>query len=131
MNTNPLIYLDYAASTPVDPRVAEAMIECLRPGGAQGNPSSAGHDCGRRARALVEKARAQVAAAIGATPPCIVWTSGATESDNLAIFGVARFNADRGRHPRSVSTGRPSAHRRVGRYDPYGDACGGSDRCRI
>jgi cysteine desulfurase len=92
------IYLDYAATTPVDPRVAELMVECLRPGGAHGNPSSIAHDHGRRARALIEKARAQVAAAIGARPECIVWTSGATESDNLAIFGVARFNADRGRH---------------------------------
>ncbi|HEY0939466.1 MAG TPA: IscS subfamily cysteine desulfurase [Steroidobacter sp.] len=92
------IYLDYAATTPVDPRVAEVMIECLRPEGAHGNPSSMGHDFGRRARALVEKARQQVAAAIGARPESIIWTSGATESDNLAIFGVARFHADRGRH---------------------------------
>ena len=91
------IYLDYAATTPVDPRVAEAMIECLRPEGAHGNPSS-GHAFGHRARALVEKARQQVAASIGARPECIVWTSGATESDNLAILGVARFHADRGRH---------------------------------
>ena len=80
------------------------MIECLRPSGAQGNPSSAGHEYGRRARGLVEKARAQVAAAIGARPDCIVWTSGATESDNLAVFGVARFNADRGRHLVSAKT---------------------------
>jgi cysteine desulfurase len=92
------IYLDYAATTPVDPRVADVMIECLRPDGPHGNPSSVGHDYGRKARALVEKARAQVAAAIRARPECIVWTSGATESDNLAITGVARFNADRGRH---------------------------------
>jgi cysteine desulfurase len=98
VNTATTIYLDYAASTPVDPRVADAMIECLRPSGPQGNPSSAGHEYGRRARGIVEKARVQVAAAIGARPECIVWTSGATESDNLAIFGVARFNADRGRH---------------------------------
>ncbi len=104
MNTATTIYLDYAASTPVDPRVADAMIECLRPSGAQGNPSSAGHEYGRRARALVEKARQQVAAAIGARPDCIVWTSGATESDNLAIFGIARFNADRGRHLVSART---------------------------
>jgi cysteine desulfurase len=93
----PAIYLDYAATTPVDPRVAELMIECLRPEGAHGNPSS-GHAPGTRARAMVEKARQQVAAAIGARPECIVWTSGATESDNLAILGVARFHADRGRH---------------------------------
>ncbi len=104
MNTANTIYLDYAASTPVDPRVADAMIECLRPSGAQGNPSSAGHEYGRRARGLVEKARQQVAAAIGARPDCIVWTSGATESDNLAVFGIARFNADRGRHLVSAKT---------------------------
>jgi cysteine desulfurase len=91
------IYLDYAATTPVDPRVAELMIECLRPDGAHGNPSS-GHTFGTRARAMIEKARQQVAAAIGARPECIIWTSGATESDNLAILGVARFHADRGRH---------------------------------
>jgi len=104
VNTVTTIYLDYAATTPVDPRVADAMIECLRPSGEQGNPSSAGHEYGRRARALCEKARAQVAKAIGARPECIVWTSGATESDNLAIFGIARFNADRGRHLISSKT---------------------------
>jgi cysteine desulfurase len=104
VNTATTIYLDYAATTPVDPRVADAMIECLRPSGPQGNPSSAGHEYGRRARGLVEKARAQVAAAIGARPECIIWTSGATESDNLAVFGVARFNADRGRHLVSSKT---------------------------
>ena len=104
MNTVKTIYLDYAASTPVDPRVADAMIECLRPSGEQGNPSSAGHEYGRRARGLVEKARMQVAKAIGAQPQSIVWTSGATESDNLAIFGVARFNADRGKHLVSSKT---------------------------
>ena len=104
MNTVKTIYLDYAASTPVDPRVADAMIECLRSSGEQGNPSSAGHEYGRRARGLVEKARMQVAKAIGAQPQSIVWTSGATESDNLAIFGVARFNADRGKHLVSSKT---------------------------
>jgi len=104
VNTVTTIYLDYAATTPVDPRVADAMIECLRPSGEQGNPSSAGHEYGRRARGLVEKARMQVARAIGAQPQGIVWTSGATESDNLAIFGVARFNADRGRHLVSSKT---------------------------
>jgi cysteine desulfurase len=98
------IYLDYAATTPVDPRVAQCMIECLLPTGAHGNPSSAGHEFGRQARALVEKARAQVAAAIGARPENIIWTSGATESDNLAVLGVARFYADRGRHLVSAKT---------------------------
>ena len=103
MNTT-AIYLDYAATTPVDPRVAQCMIECLLPTGAHGNPSSAGHEFGRRARALVEKARAQVAASIGARPENIIWTSGATESDNLAVLGAARFHADRGRHVVSSKT---------------------------
>lgn len=103
-NSSLPIYLDYAATTPVDPRVAEAMIECLRPGGAHGNPSSIGHEYGRRARALVEQARSRVAASIGARPECIVWTSGATESDNLAVLGAARFRADRGRHLVSART---------------------------
>lgn len=92
------IYLDYAATTPLDPRVAEAMIECLRTSELQGNPSSMGHEYGRRARARVEQARAQVAAAINARPASIVWTSGATESNNLALLGAARFHADRGKH---------------------------------
>lgn len=98
------IYLDYAATTPVDPRVAERMIECLRPEGAHGNPSSMNHEYGRRARALVEDARAKVARAIGAQPACILWSSGATESNNLALFGAARFNTDRGRHIVSSQT---------------------------
>lgn len=97
------IYLDYAASTPVDPRVAERMIECLLPSGQHGNPASS-HSMGRAARALVEQARAQVAAAIGARPQSIVWTSGATESDNLALFGAARFHVERGRHIVSAKT---------------------------
>jgi cysteine desulfurase len=104
MNTSLPIYLDYAATTPIDPQVAEAMVECLRDQTLQGNPSSMNHEFGRRARAVVEKARAQVAAAIGARPECIVWTSGATESNNLALFGVARFNRERGKHIVSART---------------------------
>ena len=104
MKTSLPIYLDYAATTPIDPRVAEAMVECLRDQTLQGNPSSMNHEFGRRARAVVEKARAQVAAAIGARPECIVWTSGATESNNLALFGAARFNRDRGKHIVSART---------------------------
>mgnify|MGYP001126739593 FL=1 len=102
--TQPCIYLDYAASTPVDPRVAEAMIECLKAADTHGNPSSMGHEFGRKARALVEKARAQVANAIGAQPQAIVWTSGATESNNLALFGAAQLHADKGRHIVSSKT---------------------------
>lgn len=98
------VYLDYAATTPLDPRVAARMIECLEPAGPHGNPASLSHEYGRKARALVEEARAQVAAAIGAKANSIVWTSGATESDNLALFGIAHFNADRGRHIVSAKT---------------------------
>jgi cysteine desulfurase len=105
VSTHPdCIYLDYAATTPLDPRVAEAMIECLQPGGAHGNPASVNHEFGRRARALVERARTQVATAIGARPECVIWTSGATESNNLALFGAARYYAERGRHIVSAKT---------------------------
>jgi cysteine desulfurase len=93
----PVIYLDYAATTPVDPRVAAAMSACLGSDGDFGNASS-GHALGRAAAARIERARAQVAALIGAAADEIVFTSGATESDNLAVLGVARANADRGRH---------------------------------
>lgn len=92
------VYLDYAATTPVDPRVAAVMIECLQAADLCGNPSSTGHAFGRRARALVEAARKQVAGLINARPENLIWTSGATESNNLALLGVARFHAGRGRH---------------------------------
>jgi cysteine desulfurase len=82
-------YFDYAATTPVDPRVAAAMNECLTSSGVFGNPASQ-HAPGRRALARVEQARAQVAALLGAAAPQVVWTSGATESNNLAILGTAR-----------------------------------------
>jgi cysteine desulfurase len=92
------IYLDYAATTPVDPAVARAMFDCLTEGGDFGNASSATHVFGRRAAARVETARAQVAALIHAERDEITFTSGGTESNNLAILGLARANADRGRH---------------------------------
>jgi len=91
------VYLDYAATTPVDPAVATEMAACLTESGDFGNASST-HVFGRRAAARVETARAQVAALIGAEPDEITFTSGATESNNLAVLGVARANADRGRH---------------------------------
>jgi len=91
------IYLDYAATTPVDPAVAQAMMRCLTTDGAFANPSS-GHSPGRAAAVLIEHARAQVASLVGAEAEEIVFTSGATESNNLAVLGVARANADRGRH---------------------------------
>ncbi len=93
-----MIYLDYAATTPVAPEVAAAMAECLTADGCFGNPSSV-HGLGRAANSRVEKARAQLALALNADEREIVFTSGATESDNMAILGVARFYAQRkGRH---------------------------------
>jgi cysteine desulfurase len=92
------VYLDYAATTPVDPRVAAAMAQCLTWEGEFGNPASASHEFGDAAGALVETARAQVAASVGASPQEVVWTSGATEADNLAVFGVAQYYRDYGRH---------------------------------
>jgi cysteine desulfurase len=97
------LYLDYAATTPVDPAVARAMSECLTAEGDFGNPSSA-HGYGRQAAMRIERARAQVAALLGAQPQEIVFTSGATESNNLAILGSARANAHRGRHLVSART---------------------------
>lgn len=91
------IYLDYAATTPVDPAVAEAMAECLELGGVFANPSSA-HSFGRAAARRVETARAQIAERIGATADSIVLTSGATESDNLALQGVMHACRERGNH---------------------------------
>ncbi|MGH8210742.1 MAG: aminotransferase class V-fold PLP-dependent enzyme [Steroidobacteraceae bacterium] len=90
--------MDYAATTPVDSAVAVGMAECLTAAGDFGNASSVTHAFGRRAAARVETARAQVAALIGAEPNEITFTSGATESNNLAILGLTRANADRGRH---------------------------------
>ena len=92
------IYFDYAATTPVDPLVAAAMSECLSAGGDFANPASRSHLPGRRAQARIERARDEVAALIGADPAEIIFTSGATESNNLAILGVARANSHRGRH---------------------------------
>lgn len=92
------VYLDYAATTPVDSRVAERMAQCLTKDGNFGNPASRSHLFGWQAEALVESARRDVADLIHCDPREIVWTSGATEADNLAIKGVAEFYADKGRH---------------------------------
>ena len=91
------IYLDYAATTPVDPRVIEVMAECLGPDSDSANPSST-HPPGRRAWARVQTARAQIAERIGASPDTVCFTSGATESDNMALVGAMRANEHRGRH---------------------------------
>jgi cysteine desulfurase len=96
------IYLDYAATTPVDPRVLQAMLPYL---GAQfGNPASRSHAYGWAAEEAVELAREHVADLIGADPRELVWTSGATESNNLAIKGAAAFYKDKGRHLITVKT---------------------------
>lgn len=92
------IYLDYSATTPVDPRVAEKMCACLTQDGNYGNPASRSHSIGWKAEEAVENARRQVADLINADPREIVWTSGATESDNLAIKGVAHFYNKKGKH---------------------------------
>lgn len=96
MSANP-VYLDFAATTPVDSRVADAMQSCLSPGGAFANPASI-HIAGRASAALVEKARQRLARLLGSDPRCLIWTSGATESNNLAIMGAAGFRAHRGKH---------------------------------
>lgn len=96
------IYMDYGATTPVDPRVVDAMVPWLRE--HFGNPASRSHAWGWEAEEAVEKARTQVAELIGADPREIVWTSGATESNNLAIKGAAHFYADKGKHIITVKT---------------------------
>ncbi len=92
------VYLDYAATTPVDPRVAHAMGECLTLEGNFGNPASRSHLIGWKAEEAVEMARRNVADLVRCDPREIVWTSGATESNNLAIKGAAHASRERGRH---------------------------------
>ena len=96
------IYMDYGATTPVDPRVVDAMIPWLRE--HFGNPSSRSHAWGWEAEEMVERSRTQVADLIGADPREIVWTSGATESNNLALKGAAHFYKSRGKHLITVKT---------------------------
>ena len=91
-------YLDYSSTNPVDPRVAAKMVECLTLNGNFGNPASRSHMSGWKAEEAVETARRQVADLIHCDPREIVWTSGATESDNLAIKGAAKFYREKGRH---------------------------------
>ncbi|NWD08834.1 cysteine desulfurase family protein [Pseudomonas gingeri] len=97
MNQLPL-YFDYAATTPVDERVIQVMVECLGFSGNFGNPASSSHAFGQRARQTVEQARQQVANLVGASPEQIVWTSGATESNNLALKGVTQARGVSGGH---------------------------------
>ncbi|HIE1618017.1 TPA: IscS subfamily cysteine desulfurase [Proteus mirabilis] len=92
------IYLDYSATTPVDPRVAEKMMQCLTIDGIFGNPASRSHRFGWQAEEAIDIARNQIADLIGADPREIVFTSGATEADNLALKGVANFYQKKGKH---------------------------------
>jgi cysteine desulfurase len=92
------IYFDYSATTPVDERVAQAMMACLTVDGNYGNPASRSHAYGWASEEAVENARGHVAALVNADPREIVWTSGATESDNLAIKGIAHFYQKKGKH---------------------------------
>jgi len=103
-----LVYLDNAATTAVDPRVIEEMLPCLGPDGDYANPSSVGHAPGRRARARVEQARGEVAELVGADPVQVIFTSGATEADNLGLLGAARFYRERGRHVVTSRTEHPA-----------------------
>lgn len=98
MSTQSTIYLDYASTTPVDPRVASKMMKFLTPDGEFGNPASRSHRFGWKADEAVEEARSHVANLVNCDPREIVWTSGATEADNLAVKGVARFYKSKGNH---------------------------------
>jgi cysteine desulfurase len=98
------IYLDYSATTPVDPRVADEMCKYLKPDGIFGNPASRSHAFGWAAEEAVERARQEVADLVNADSKEIVWTSGATESDNLAIKGAAHFYNKRGKHIITLKT---------------------------
>ncbi|KFE46080.1 cysteine desulfurase family protein [Pseudomonas syringae] len=92
---NIALYFDYAATTPVDERVIQVMVQCLGMSGNFGNPASISHTYGQNARSAVELARQQVAGLVGAQADQIIWTSGATESNNLALKGVAQSHAQR------------------------------------
>ena len=98
------IYMDYSSTTPVDPRVAEKMMQCLTMDGVFGNPASRSHAHGWAAEDLVDQAREENAKTVGADSREIVWTSGATESNNLAIKGAAHFNQRRGKHIVTMKT---------------------------
>jgi len=104
MNISIPIYMDYSATTPVDERVAEKMMAYLTRQGQFGNPASRSHEFGWKAEEAVELARKQVADLINADPREIIWTSGATESDNLAIKGVAHFYQKQGKHIVTLKT---------------------------
>ena len=103
MNKLP-IYFDYMATTPVDPRVIECMVQYMGPTVNFGNPASVTHVYGRTAALAIDRARSQVAGVIGGSVEDIVFTSGATEANNLAILGAARFYQRKGKHLVTMST---------------------------
>ena len=98
------VYLDYMATTPIDPRVIESMLTAMGPTGNYGNPSSVQHAFGQRAACAVNVAREQIANAVGATAPDIIFTSGATEANNLALLGGANFYQRSGKHIITLTT---------------------------
>ena len=98
------VYLDYMATTPVDPRVVQRMLQCLTQEGNFGNPASRTHPYGWQAEAAVEEARQQVADLLNTDPQQIIWTSGGTEANNLALKGAARFYQRQGNHIITVAT---------------------------
>lgn len=102
--SNRPVYLDYMATTPVDPRVIKKMVACLGPEGNFGNPASITHSYGADASLAVEHAREQIAGVIHANPQEVIFTSGATEANNLAILGAARFYKNKGLHLITMST---------------------------
>lgn len=104
MNNNLPLYFDYMATTPIDPRVLDAMLPFMQVDGFFGNAASTTHIYGKQAAMAVEKARTQIADSIHAVPRDIVFTSGATEANNLAILGAARFYQRKGRHLITMST---------------------------
>ncbi len=104
MTRNKPLYLDYMATTPIDARVIDCMLEYMGPTSHFGNPASTTHVYGRIAAQAVENARLQIAETVGATPEDIIFTSGATEADNLAILGSARFYQTKGRHVITLNT---------------------------
>ena len=104
MTTQLPIYFDYMATTPVDPRVIRVMMQFLGPDQSFGNPASITHIYGRIAAEAVERARIQIAEVVGAAPGEIIFTSGATEANNLAILGAAPFYRSKGKHLITVST---------------------------
>jgi cysteine desulfurase len=104
MTNHKPIYLDYMATTPIDPQVIEQMLAYMGPSANFGNPSSRTHIYGQIAARAVEQARTQIAEVIGASHEDIIFTAGATEANNLAIFGAARFYQAKGRHIITMST---------------------------